>query len=65
MGKKIYWTICILAGIASAIFAPMYVDYEWGAGAYIAIGWFVFLLIFGLVALFAPNIKNYLDNKSQ
>lgn len=63
MSKKIYWAICIIAAIASAIYAPMHVNYEWGIGAYIAVGWFIFLLIFGLIALFADKIKTYFDNK--
>ena len=64
MAKKIYWTICILAGIISAVIAPMYVDYEWGVGAYIAIAWLIFILIFGLIGIFADKIKSHYDKKS-
>lgn len=64
MAKKIYWTICILAGIISAIVAPMYVDYEWGIGAYIAIAWIIFIFVFGLIGIYAHKIKEYYDKKS-
>lgn len=63
MSKKIYWVICILAGIASAIYAPIHVTYEWGVGAIIAIVWFIFLLVFGVIALYADKIKEYFENR--
>lgn len=64
MAKKIYWAICVLAFILAAYYAPQMVEYEWGAGAYIAIGWGVFLVLMGIVSLFAPHIEKYLDKKS-
>ena len=63
MGKKIYWAICILALVLSAYYAPKFVDYEWGIGAYIAVGWGVFLAIFGLVGFFAPQISKWIEKK--
>ena len=41
----------------------MYVDYEWGIGAYIAIAWIIFIL-FGLIGIYAHKIKEYYDKKS-
>ena len=64
MAKKIYWTICILAGIISAIVAPMYVDYEWGIGAYIAIAWIIFIFPIWVDRNICPKIKEYYDKKS-
>jgi len=63
MGKKIYWAVCIIALVLSAYYAPKFVDYEWGIGAYIAIGWGIFLVIFGAVGIFAPQIQKIFFKK--
>lgn len=60
--KRIYWLIAVAALIGVILFAPHVVDYEWGVGAYIAITWIVFVIVFGLVGVFAPQIqKRFLD----
>ena len=64
MAKKIYWAVCLIAFLLAAYFAPQMVEYEWGAGAYIAIGWGVFLVLIGIVSLFAPRIEKYLNNRN-
>ena len=61
--KQIYWAIAVIALVLAVYFAPKMVEYEWGIGAYIAIGWGVFLFFFGSVALFSDKIKKYLENK--
>jgi len=62
--KKLYWGLCLLAFVLSAFFAPKYVEYEWGVGAYLAIAWAIFIVIFGIVSFYAPQIKKFLqDNK--
>lgn len=60
--KRIYWLIAVAALVGVIIFAPQVVEYEWGTGAYIAIGWITFVIVFGLVGVFAPQIqKRFLD----
>jgi hypothetical protein len=62
--KKIYWLVAVLAFIAAVYYAPQMVEYEWGVGAYIAIGWGIFVLIFGIIGMFAPQIeKRWLKKK--
>lgn len=63
MGQKIYWGVAVLALILCLIYIPTHVNFEWGAGAYIAIGWGIFLVIFGVIGHLAPSIQKYLDNK--
>ena len=55
--KRIYWIVAVLAFAAAVYYAPKMVEYEWGIGAYIAIGWGIFLLIFGAIGIFAPQIE--------
>ena len=60
--KQIYWAIAVIAFVLAVYFAPKMVEYEWGIGAYIAIGWGIFLVLIGIVAVFAPKIEKFLKN---
>lgn len=63
MGQKLYWGVAVLAFILSAFFIPQFVTFEWGVGAYIAIAWGVFLVVFGIVSYFAPNLQAHFEGK--